>query len=119
MAKDETRRLKPSIIEDDKRAFSALQAISNYQPANSDYMIDKVTLHLQTMEAARATEAQAAAALNAARDRMISAEWMFHNAMLGVKQQVIAQFGQDANEVQALGLKKKSDRKSPTRMKKT
>jgi hypothetical protein len=117
MAKDETRRLKPSITDEDKRAFSTLQAIPNYKPINPEYTIDKIATQLNEMEAARAIEAQAAASLNAARDRMIAAEWAFHNAILGVKQQVLAQFGSDANEIQALGLKKKSERKSPTRSK--
>jgi hypothetical protein len=49
----------------------------------------------------------------AAMDAARAAEWAFHNAMLGVKDQVIAQFGKDSNEVQALGLKKKSERKAP------
>jgi hypothetical protein len=35
--------------------------------------------------------------------------------MLGVKDQVVAQFGRDSNEVQALGLKKASERKKPQR----
>jgi len=35
--------------------------------------------------------------------------------MLGVKAQVIATFGDDSNEVQSLGLVKKSERKRPTR----
>jgi hypothetical protein len=34
-----------------------------------------------------------------------------------VKDQVTAQFGRDSNEVQALGLKKASERKSPQRKK--
>jgi len=117
MAKNETRRLKPSIIEEDKRAFAALQIISNYRPANPEYTVDKITPLLNEVEATRIAEAQAVAALNAAKDHTIAAEWAFHNAVLGVKQQIIAQFGHDANEVQAVGLKKKSERKSPTRQK--
>jgi hypothetical protein len=35
--------------------------------------------------------------------------------MLGVKDQVIAQFGKDSNEVQAVGLKKKSEYSRPQR----
>ena len=64
---------------------------------------------------ARREEAQAAAALAAARDNAVAQEWAFHNLMLGVKDQVMAQFGRDSNEVQALGLKKASERKSPQR----
>jgi len=53
--------------------------------------------------------------LDTARDNAAAAEWEFHNAMLGVKDQIIAQFGKDSNQVQAIGLKKKSERKSPGR----
>ncbi|HLL77504.1 MAG TPA: hypothetical protein VK421_19770 [Pyrinomonadaceae bacterium] len=61
------------------------------------------------MEAKQAAETQAAAALAAARDDAVAAEWEFHNAMLGAKEQVVAQFGKDSNEIQSLGLKKKSE----------
>jgi len=52
-----------------------------------------------------------------------TAEWEFHNMLLGVKDQVIAQYGKDSDQVstrstyqvQALGLKKKSERKAPAR----
>jgi len=43
------------------------------------------------------------------------AEWDFHDAMLGVKEQVVAQYGNDSDAVQSLGLTKKSERKSPVR----
>jgi len=42
-------------------------------------------------------------------------EWDFHNAMLGAKTRVTAQFGDDSDEHAALGLKKKSEYKSPAR----
>ncbi len=48
----------------------------------------------------------------AARDTANAAEWAFHNAMLGAKDQIIAQYGDDSNEVQSLGLKKKSEYKA-------
>lgn len=43
------------------------------------------------------------------------AEWDQHMIMLGVKEQIIAQYGSDSDEIQALGRKKKSDRKRPAR----
>jgi hypothetical protein len=42
-------------------------------------------------------------------------QWEFHDAILGVKNQVKAQYGADSDEVAALGLKKKSERRPPTR----
>jgi hypothetical protein len=65
------------------------------------------------MVSKRDVEAQKQADLDAARDDSTAAEWAFHNAILGAKDQVIAQFGDDSNEVQSLGLKKKSEYKSP------
>ena len=44
-----------------------------------------------------------------------AAEWEFHDTMLAVKEQVIAQFGKNSDQVQALGLKKKAEYKSPVR----
>ena len=38
--------------------------------------------------------------------------------MLGVKEQVIAQYGKNSDQVQALGLKKKSEYKAPKPKKK-
>jgi len=50
-----------------------------------------------------------------ARDDATAAEWAFHNAILGVKKQVIAQYGEDSNEMQSLGLTKKSEIVRPGR----
>jgi hypothetical protein len=49
----------------------------------------------------------------------MSAERDFHNAILGAKDQVKAQFGKDSNELQALGLKKASEYKRPSPKKKS
>ena len=48
-----------------------------------------------------------------------AAEWEFHDVIFGAKTQVKAQFGDSSNEIQALGLKKKSEYKSPTKKKTT
>lgn len=115
MAKDETKRLNPSVLESDKTAFAALQTITSYTPANPSYSAAAVAAAHAELLAAQAAEAQAAAAAAAARDNAVSREWNFHNLMLGVKDQVLAQFGRDSNEVQALGLKKASEYRPRTR----
>jgi hypothetical protein len=63
----------------------------------------------------QAEEAQTAAAAAAARDNAAGKEWNFHNLMLGVKDQVTAQFGRSSNQVQSLGRKKESEYKPRTR----
>ena len=119
MASDETKRLKPKLLTADEDSYEAWQAIANYRPNNADYAADLVKTHYQALQALQAAETQAEAAYKAARDNAVKGEWDFHNLMLGVKDQVASQFGRDSNELQALGLKKKSERKAPTRKSKT
>ena len=115
MAKDETKRLNPSVLETDKASFAALQAIANYAPANQAYTTTAIAAAHAELVAAQAAEAQTAAAAAAARDNAAAKEWNFHNLVLGAKDQVTAQFGRDSNEVQALGRKKASEYKPRTR----
>lgn len=109
MAKNETKRIRPSALSADKDAFHALKAINNYAPANSAYTVDKIETSRTAMEEARALEVQAQAAADAARDRATAAEWEFHNNMLGATTQVAAQFGKNSDEYQSLGKKKTSE----------
>lgn len=115
MAKDEMRRIPPTTLSADQQSFQALQAITGYAPANGDYSLANLKSNLKAMQDTQAAETQALAAANAARDAATAAEWDFHNLMLGVKTQIYAQYGSDSNEVQALGLKKKSEYKRPSR----
>jgi len=48
--------------------------------------------------AKRDAEAQAQAAPDSARDDATAAEWAFHNKVLGAKDQVKAQFGDNSND---------------------
>jgi hypothetical protein len=58
---------------------------------------------------------QGAPAPAPACDIACAAEWALHNAVLGARTQVRAQYGHDSNELQAVGHKKRSDRKRPSR----
>lgn len=119
MAKNESRRLKPSDLTDDEEIYAALKAMTGYAPANPAYAITALDAANADVVAARQTEAQAAVALATARDETVAAEWKRHNLILGSKDQVIALFGPDSNEVQAVKRKKKSDYKSPARRRKS
>ena len=115
MAKDQNARVRPDVLLLDQAAYTALQAIANYESVNAHFSKANVTADFEAMQAARQAEINAQNALAAARDAAVAAEWQFHNSMLGVKSQAIATFGDDSNEVQSLGLVKKSERKRPTR----
>ena len=119
MAKNETRRLKPADLAGDEEIYAAVKDMPTYAPANPAYSIAALDAANAEVVSARQTEAQAAAAAAAARDNAVAAEWKRHNLILGVKDQVLAQYGPDSNEVQAVKLKKKSEYKSPSRKPKT
>ncbi len=109
MAKDQTTRLKPAFLEADKSSHAALQAITSYAPANVTFALASINAARAALDTAQAAEAQTAAAAASARDDAVTKEWEFHNLMLGAKDQVVAQFGRDSNEVQSVGLKKASE----------
>lgn len=113
MAKDESKRLPPGTIADDEASFNALKKVTGYAPSNADYAVTAITQAYDDMQKAQADEDQAAAALKTARDLAAGQEWAFHNLILGAKDQVRGQFGKDSTEVQAIGLKRKSEYKSP------
>jgi hypothetical protein len=115
MARNQSKRLPPIKIEADEKGFVALQAITDYTPINPAYSLAAVSAVHVELKNLRQREAAAQAALAAARNETIAKEWEFHNLMLGVKEQVIAQYGNDSSEVQALGLKRKSEYRPPTR----
>jgi hypothetical protein len=115
MANNQTRRIAPSILQSDLESFAALQAIATYAPPNPAYTLDAITTAQENMQAKQTAETQTAAALAAARDSANEAEWAFHNAILGMRMQVTAQYGENSDEVQAVGLKKKSEYKKPAK----
>ena len=114
---NENKRLKPSLIEADRNSLAALQGVAGYAPANPAYALAALTQLEGEMTSAQAAETQAEAAFASARDNAVAKEREYHNQILGMKDQVVAQFGRDSNEVQAVGLKKASERKAPTRRK--
>jgi hypothetical protein len=115
MSPSSNDRVKPQVLEADEDAFQSLKTLSGYQPANPAYTVAILNSQYDAQRAAQQAELAAQNALAAARDAAAAAEWDFHNAMLGVKAQVIAQYGPNSDEVAALGLKKKSERKPPAR----
>ncbi|NJM07203.1 hypothetical protein HC891_14965 [Candidatus Gracilibacteria bacterium] len=110
-----TRRLRLTIVDGDRAALAALMDLPNYRPHNPAHAREAVAVLGDALEQARQDETRAARTLAAARDATQAAEWALHDAMLGVKVEVAAQYGNNSNELQALGLKKKSDRKRPSR----
>jgi hypothetical protein len=121
MAKNETVRIRPVILQGDKDALAAISDYKApvYKPANDNFTLDKLQAAEDAMKDAQVTEVQKQNEADNARDAATAAEWAFHNIILEGKNQVKAQYGEDSNQYAGLGLTKKSERSSPgTRTKK-
>ena len=119
MADSKTRKLSPKVLQDDIDAYAALKAIGTYKPSNSAFEIGIGDAAKVEKEAAQMKRVQDDATAAASRDDETAKEWIFHDFITGAKTQIKAQFGDSSNEVQALGLKKKSEYKNPSKKKTT
>lgn len=117
MAKDETKRIRPAILQEDRDAHSAIKGFKDpvYKPANDNFTVAKLQAAQDAVVAAREIEVQKQNEADDARDATVAAEWAFHNAILGAKDQVKAQYGADSDEYSGVGLTKKSERQAPSR----
>ncbi len=112
-----SRRLAAQLLNQDIDAhngFNTIQGYSTQRPEATPITLQQ-TYH--AMLASQQAETERLALYRAAADAARLAEWEFHNAVLAMKEVVRGQFGADSNEAQSVGLKKKSDRKRPTRQK--
>lgn len=117
MANNQTRAVSDAVLKADTDALAALKKVENYTPVNEMYSLDNIQGAATALQLSNEKFAQAEAEWKAARDAKVAAQWQFHNAILGSKKQVVAQFGDDAPEVQSVGLKRKSERAKPVRKK--
>lgn len=113
MAKNQSTRLSPARRQANLDALIAIEVMAGYAPSNAAFTKANLQAKRSAMEAAQGIETQKQNELNAARDNSTAAEWEYHNAILGGKKQVVAQYGDDSNETQAVGLTKSSERAAP------
>ena len=111
MAKRKIARVTQSILNKDRQIVTAVLTLKDYNPSNSEFTATRLREALKAVEAAAAAEQKALDAAAKAREEAIRVEAHFHDIVLGVKRQVIAQYGDDSDEITSLGMKKKSERK--------
>ncbi len=104
-------RLASSKVQADERAAQALNDLPTYTSVNPALSADMVADILKDVRDKRKREQSARQVLNVAYDELVEAEWLLHDTMQGVKQQATAQYGANSSEIEALGVKRKVDRK--------
>jgi hypothetical protein len=94
-----------------------LQTISGYNTTRADATVAKLEQVYQAMLAQQQVETEKLTLYRAAADAARLAEWEFHNTVLAMKEVIRGQYGSDSDQAQAVGLKKKSERKRSKRKK--
>ena len=115
MAKNQ--RLSPNALAELKGEFTNLKNMADYAPFKDEHKVAAIQTVETALDSLIIEEAQAIAKLAALRDSIAESGTEFAQKMKGARQQVIAQFGEDSAEVQALGLKRASDRQTGQRKK--
>ncbi|MEH2121326.1 hypothetical protein [Nostoc sp.] len=114
---DKTRRLPSQSISQDINSLHGLQTVSTYDTTRADASVANLLQAYQDMLMQQQAETEKLTLFRAATDAARLAEWEFHNAILAMKEVIRGQYGSDSDEAQAVGLKKKSERKRPSRKK--
>jgi hypothetical protein len=96
-------------------SLAALKGIQGYAPANSGYTETALTALQTGLDTRTVAATLAEAEAKTKRDDEVSAGWAFHDAVVGMRDSVGAQFGKNSNEFQAVGRKKTSEYKKPVR----
>ena len=112
MAKNETRRLTPSVIQADLEALAALEKIEGYSPYKKELTVENLKRMRDEMFTEQNAETQSWTSYQSHRDNACAREWELHNGILDSKTTVAAIFGKSSNEVQSMGLKKKTEYKT-------
>lgn len=117
MSSSALKRIATAVLLEDEDALYGLRTIEGYNPPNKAYTLEIVEADFKEFKIAQETESGLEKALEAARDTTIRFQHKFHGSVVGARQQVLAIYGGESDEVVAVGLKKKSDRKPPRRNK--
>lgn len=112
-----TRRLTPTTLQTDLDSYHGLQTIPTYATARPEAKLESIQVAHAQMIAKQQEETERQVMFKAAANAARLAEWEFHNTVLAMKEAVKGQFGSDSDEAVAVGYKKKSDRKRPTKRK--
>lgn len=114
MQRKPAHRIAPATLKDDEEACHAVTMFEDYAPHNALHAPSSMRDLHAAMKDAQREEQRVMNLLKAARSAATDAEWAFHQAVVGVKAEVLAQYGPDSNQIVAVGLKRRSARKRPT-----
>ena len=112
-----TAKSRPStpVLDADRNTLLSLQDLADYQPRNAANSIANLQKLETELTQAEQNVLRLRVALDTARARLVEKSQLFHAQILTAKDEVIVQYGSDSEEVQAIGLKRKSAYRRSTR----
>lgn len=111
--------LPPGVIAEDRASLDAIRDIPDYTPSNLAYSVSSLSELDAALKSAQLEVERLRLAHNAARRRLIQLHWAFHTNVIGARGAIVSQFGPDSDQVQAVGLKRKSDYRRGKRPRRT
>ena len=113
MAGGQLPHVNPKVLAKDRKTLAAIKALPAYVSRKPEFELPTLIATEAALAAAQEDFAQVNAAWDTARDVLAAAKRAFHDAMVGARTQVVAKFGENSAEVQAVGMKRKSERRRP------
>ena len=107
--------LSQIILDEDRAAISGLRTVSDYDPRNLDASLTQLEGDDTACDTAEEELRALLVRLAALRDKVRDLQYDRHDHVVLMREQVIGQYGSDSDAAQAVGLKKKSERKRPVR----
>lgn len=111
----QTAPVPPPTLAADHATVMAIQTLVDYQPVNPAYSTAQLLQLQSSVIQTEQAEKIAEVALAEAKAARAAASHQYHDAVLGARAHVVAQYGPDATAVALVGLKRKSERKRPVR----
>ena len=99
----------------DHETVKALQGMIDYQPLNPAYSSTQLMQLQATLTQAEQAEKEAEVALAQARAIRAETTHTYHDAVVGARAHVVAQYGPDSTAISLVGLTRKSERKRPVK----
>ena len=112
---DTSRRLRPTYLDQDVDSLRGARTIAGYTSGRPETTLEGLQNSYAEMMAAQEGETEIMVRAKAAADKARLAEWKFHQNILAMKELVRGVYGSDSDEAQAVGYKKKSERRRPRR----
>lgn len=102
-------------IAKDRITLQAIKGLPDYAPANAAYSVAMLAEAEAVLNSAEERVSSLTGALAQARAELDMATYGFHEGIIAAKAQVVAQYGNDSAAMQAIGFKRRSARRRPSR----